>query len=107
MTTLTDEQDAGSTDLSQQLRTYHGFLIGIRYVVLAFIVAGSFLILTFCTGAGFWGGLVVAAIVVIAGVYFAKRRTGDSWVSQVATLVMSTEAESGHPIEDRVAARKP
>ena len=87
-------------DVTQQLRTYHGVLLGLRYVVLNFIVIASFLILAFCTGAGFWGGAAVALVFLLVGLWFAKDRHGPTVASQVGALFISTSAESGHEIED-------
>ena len=91
-------------DTRQQLRTYHGFLIGLRYMVLHLIVVISFLVLAFCTGAGVPGGAFVALILLAVGLYFAKDRKKVTWTSQAATLVMTTAAEAGHPVEDQLRA---
>jgi hypothetical protein len=89
-------------DVSQQLRTYHGFLVGLRYVVLNFMVIASFLVLAFATGAGFWGAAFVALIVLMVGLYFARDHKGLKWPSEFGALFISTSAESGHEIEDMV-----
>jgi hypothetical protein len=89
-------------DVSQQLRTYHGFLLGLRYVVMHFIVIASFLILAFCTGAGFWGGAAAALVALLIGLYFARDRKRVTWASEFGALFISTSAESGHEIEDMV-----
>ena len=89
-------------DVSQQLRTYHGFMIGLRYVVLHFIVIASFLVLAFCTGAGFWGAAFVALVALLVGLYFATDRKQVTWASEFGALFISTSAESGHEIEDMV-----
>jgi hypothetical protein len=94
------EHHHAQQDVSQQLRTYHGVLLGLRYVVLNFIVIASFLVLAFCTGAGFWGGAFVALAALLVGLYFAKDRHGPTLPSQVGALFISTSAESGHEIED-------
>lgn len=82
----------------QQARTYHGFLIGLRYIVLAHVVLVTVLILGFCTSTPWIGVFVVGAIELAVGLYFARDRETLEWPSQVATLVMTTAAESGeHP----------
>jgi hypothetical protein len=88
----------------QHLRTYNGFLVGMRFVVAHAVVVLSFLILAFCTGAGIWGGAFVALVLLVAGVYFAKDRRRIGWASEVGTLVMTTAYESGHVIEDEYRA---
>jgi len=90
-----DETDAGGPRPAQQLRTYHGFLIGIRYVVLAHIVIGSFLILAFCTSTAWMGALAVALVELAVGLFLARDRETVGWPSEMATLVMTTAAESG------------
>jgi hypothetical protein len=90
-------------DATQQLRTYHGVLIGIRYVVLHFIVIVSFLVLALATPVGWIGAFVIAAIELAVGLWFAKDRKEVSWPSEFATLFITTSAESGHPVEDQIA----
>lgn len=80
---------------AQQLRTYHGFLIGLRYIVLAHLVLGTVLILGFCTQTPWIAVIVIGAIELVVGLYFARDRETVEWPSQVATLVMTTAAESG------------
>ena len=92
-----DEDTHPPVDFQQNLRTYHGVLIGLRYVVLAHIVAGSFLVLTFCTPAGWLGGAVVALIELGVGLALAKDRKAHTWMSDAATLFISTSDESGAP----------
>jgi hypothetical protein len=82
--------------IDQSLRTYHGVLVGLRYVVLAFIVTASFLILAFCTPAGLLGGGVVALIALGVGLALARDRERPTWLSEFATLFITTSAESGH-----------
>jgi hypothetical protein len=82
--------------IDQSLRTYHGVLVGLRYVVLHFIVVASFLTLAFCTPAGLLGGGVVAAIELWLGLILAKDRKQPTWLSEFATLFITTSAESGH-----------
>jgi hypothetical protein len=99
-----EPQRHGEMDVSRQLRTYHGFLIGPRYVVLAHIAAGSFIVLSFFTSAGVGVGLFVAFVELVIGLYFAKDRRQVSWQSKVASLIVTTTAESGdYSIEGRLA----
>ena len=88
-------QPAVQTEPAQQLRTYHGFLIALRYVVLAHLVLGTVLILGFCTSTPWLAVLVVGAIELAIGLFFARDRATLEWPSQVATSVMTTAAESG------------
>ena len=99
---MVDEQPHIAPKLADKLTTYHHFLVGARYVVLAFAVVLSFLLLTFC-GGGLGAGLFVAVVELALGLYFARDRKQLSWVSEAATLVMSTSAEHPHPVEDEAA----
>lgn len=87
------ERDPEQQFLVSKARTYHHVLIAIRYVVLAHIVVGTFLVLAFCTRAGFWGGLFAALIELWIGLYFAKDGHRHAWPSEVATLFISTGGE--------------
>jgi hypothetical protein len=84
-----------SADIRQQLRTYHHVLIALRYVVLAHIVVGSFLILAFCTPAGVLGGGFIALVELACGLVLAKDRNHQTWLSEAATLFVSTSVDSG------------
>jgi hypothetical protein len=86
-------------DVDAKLKSYHGFLLSLRYIALASIVVISFLVLTFCTTAGWGAGLFVAAIELAVGLNFAKVRRRLSWQSEVASLFVATAWESGQPIE--------
>jgi hypothetical protein len=94
----------GSADLEQQIRAYHGFMLGLRYIVLALIVSGSFLVLAFCTSAGWGVSAFVALVELIVGLYFAEDRDQVTWPSVFGGLFISTAAESGLPIEERLRA---
>jgi len=82
--------------LREKQITYHHLLIALRYVVLAHIMVGTFLILAFATPAGLLGGFVVAAIELAVGLVLAKDRKQPTWLSEAATLFISTSADSGH-----------
>lgn len=89
----------GPPELLEHERSYHGFLMGARWVAMLTVVALSFLILAFSTNAGFFGALVVAAIELVVGVWLVRDRPQPTWVSNAATLFMTTSVESGdhHP----------
>jgi hypothetical protein len=84
-------------DVSEQLKTYHSFMIVLRYIVLTTVVSISLLTILFCTSLGWGGGICVAIVELAIGIYFAKERKGNSWQTQVAELIASTEGESGQP----------
>jgi UPF0716 family protein affecting phage T7 exclusion len=80
-------------------RSYHGFLIGARWTAVMTAVALTFLILAFATSAGFWGAAFVALVTLAVGVWLVRDRGKANWVSNAATLFMTTSVESGdhHP----------
>jgi hypothetical protein len=82
--------------LREKLTTYHHLLIALRYVVLAHVVVGSFLVLAFCTSAGIFAAIVIAALELAVGLALAKDRKRPNWMSEAATLFISTSADSGH-----------
>jgi hypothetical protein len=84
-----------TANISQNLRTYHGVLIGLRYVVLALVVVGSFLILAFCTQASYLTAAVIALIELACGLALAKDRKAPNWMSEASTLFISTSVDSG------------
>lgn len=89
----------GTQDVTEQRRTYHAFLIALRYIVLAHIVVGVFFISTLAGGASWLQGLIAALICLALGLYFAKDRRRVGPASKIATLVTSTAADSGHTDE--------
>jgi len=89
----------GTQDATEQRRTYHAFLIALRYIVLATVVVVSFFTLPLAGGASWLQALAVALICLAVGLYFAKDRRKMSRASEVATLFISTAADSGHTDE--------
>lgn len=89
----------GPPELLEHERSYHGFLMGARWVAMLTAVALSFLILAFSTKAGFFGAAFVAAVLLVGGVWLVRDRPQPNWVSNAATLFMTTSVESGdhHP----------
>jgi hypothetical protein len=65
----------GAMDISEQAATF-SLVMGMTKWGSLFVGAlVLFLVLWFCTGAGFGGALVTAAIVVALGVFFLRSRT--------------------------------
>ncbi|HWE46098.1 MAG TPA: hypothetical protein VG407_08715 [Caulobacteraceae bacterium] len=102
-TGLVDYGPGHEPPIREKLGTYHHFLIAARYIVLAHVVVGTFLVMAFASQATVFSAFVVALIELIIGLYVAKERKPGNWVSGAATLLMDTSADSGHVIEDRVA----
>jgi hypothetical protein len=65
-------------------RTYHAFAVLLRWAMLGLASAISALTVGFATPGGFWGGLVVFALVWTAGYFGMVRREEkqplDPWV---------------------------
>ena len=55
-------------------RTYHAFAVLLRWSMLCLASAISGLTVWFATPGGFWGGLVVFAVVWVAGYYGMVKR---------------------------------
>jgi hypothetical protein len=66
-------------------KTYHAFSILLRWAMLGLASGISSLTVGFATPGGFWGGLVVFAVVWTAGYYGMVRREEkqplDPWVA--------------------------
>ena len=102
--TLEQHPHHASTGLDQQIRAYHGFMVGMRYVVVVLIVTTTFLTLAYASDAGLGSALFVAAVELAVGLYFARDRDQVGWPSVFGGLFISTAAESGMPIEERLRA---
>ncbi|HEY1426255.1 MAG TPA: aa3-type cytochrome c oxidase subunit IV [Caulobacteraceae bacterium] len=74
------------TILEAHGRTFHGFMLAVKVFCAHLAVIVTFLVITFCTTAG-WGWALLAAIVVAAAAIFALTHG----------LNHSTEDASLHP----------
>ncbi|HUZ12580.1 MAG TPA: hypothetical protein VMU93_07030 [Caulobacteraceae bacterium] len=97
---MADDYIPGTLDVAAKLASYRRFLAGMRYVVLAQVVALSFLILTFC-GAGLGAGLFVAVVELVGGLYLARRGHRTGAASEMATAFVTTSSAHPHPVEDQ------
>lgn len=80
MATLASSGDynRGDMTIQEQARTYHVFLLMAKWGSLALAVGLIFLILWFCTNAGFLGGAVTAAVVLAAGIAVLRDRSAGA-----------------------------
>jgi hypothetical protein len=76
-----------ANELERHAHTYHGFMLGMKWVAIGLATMITLLILWFATPVGFLGAVVGAAI-VLAGAIWAMNRF----------LAHSTESEDGELI---------
>jgi hypothetical protein len=88
---------ATPAEVASHVKTYHGFMVGLRYVVLAHIVAGVFALTTFFSGGGWFLGIPATIVVLAIGLWFAKDRKQVTAASKLATLLVSTAADEDPP----------
>ncbi|MBV8594033.1 MAG: aa3-type cytochrome c oxidase subunit IV [Caulobacteraceae bacterium] len=62
----------GDQPVAEQVRTYQAFGALTKYACLALAAVILLGALWFCVGVGFFGGLIPAVIVVVAGVVFLR-----------------------------------
>lgn len=55
--------------LATHAHTFHRFMLGMKWVCIHLAAVLSFLVLSFCTGAGWGVGLAAAIAVIAVGVY--------------------------------------
>jgi uncharacterized membrane protein YjjP (DUF1212 family) len=66
----------GDMDIHEQVKTYEFVMSLTKWGALAIAVSILFATLWFCTGAGFFGALVTAIVVVIVGVLVLRGGGG-------------------------------
>lgn len=76
-----------ANELQRHASTYHGFMLGMKWVVIHLAVIITLLVLWFATPVGFVGAVVGAAIVLAAAIWAMNR-----------FLAHSTESEDGELI---------
>jgi hypothetical protein len=73
-------------------QTYHRFMLGVKWMAIHLAVLLVFLILWFCTSAGFFAALIAALIVLGAGIY-----------AMTHGLAHSTEKDNPNALQPRIA----
>jgi hypothetical protein len=76
-----------SAELQRHARTYHGFMLGVKWFCIHLATLLTLLIIWFATPAGFVGAVVGAAIVYAAAIWAMNQ-----------FLAHSTESEDGELI---------
>lgn len=64
----------GDQDISEQVATFHAFGKMVKWGSLALAVLLIMLVLWFCVGAGFIGGIVTGAVVLALGIFFLRAK---------------------------------
>jgi hypothetical protein len=83
---MADVSTESESVLQAHGRTFHGFMLGVKWFCSTLATLMTFLVISFCTSAG-WGVALLAAIIVAAVAIFAMNHG----------LAHSTEEESLHP----------
>jgi hypothetical protein len=65
----------GQMDISQNVASFHIFALLTKWGSLAAAAILALLVLWFCTGAGFGGGLITAAIITAIGIAVLRERS--------------------------------
>lgn len=68
----------GDMAIQEQVHTYHLFILLAKWGSLATAVALIFLILWFCTTAGFLGALVTGVVVLAVGIAVLRDRSAQA-----------------------------
>jgi hypothetical protein len=74
MTDTVHEYHSGDQDISEQLETFSLFGKLMKWGSLAIAVLLVTLVLWFCVGAGFFGGLVPGLGVLLVGIFFLRDK---------------------------------
>jgi hypothetical protein len=65
-----------SIEVIEHERTFHRFVLGLKWIVLLHLAGLSFLVLLFCTPAGFVGSALTGVIIFAIGAPFLLREPG-------------------------------
>ena len=68
----------GEMDIHEQRDTFHAFLGLTKWGSLALAVALVFLVLTFCTKAGWLAGAVTGFVILAIGIFALRSKPGDA-----------------------------
>ncbi len=73
-------------EVLRHARTYHGFMLGMKWVCISLGTLITLLIAWFATPAGFWGALFCAAIVFAGGAWAMNHGLNHSTEAEDAEL---------------------
>ena len=78
MTDAAHDYHSGDQDITEQQATFSLFKKMMKWGSLAIAVLLVTLVLWFCVGAGFFGGLLSGLVVLALGIYFLRDRPAAS-----------------------------
>jgi hypothetical protein len=67
----------GEMDIHEQLGAYHAFLAVSKWFSLALGATLIFLVMWFCTGAGFFAGLITGLVIAVVGFLVLRGGPGE------------------------------
>ena len=67
------ESPGADGEISVHAETYHRFMLGVKWMAIHLAVILVFLVLWFCTSAGFFAALIGALLVLAAGVFIMRQ----------------------------------
>ena len=72
MSDAVHEYHTGDQDIHEQVATFEAFGRMVKWGCLAIAALLLMLVLWFCVGAGFFGGLIPAIILLAVGIFFLR-----------------------------------
>ena len=78
MTEAVHEYHSGDQDITEQESTFSLFGKLIKWGSLAVAVLVLTLVLWFCVGAGFFGGVIPGLVLLFVGIYFLRAKPAES-----------------------------
>jgi hypothetical protein len=74
MSDAVHEYHSGDQDIREQVATFEAFGKMVKWGSLAIAALLLALVLWFCIGAGFFGGVIPAALLVAVGIFFLREK---------------------------------
>ncbi len=73
-----DDYHRGEMEIAEQASTYSLFMNLTKWGSLVLAAVLTFVVLWFCTEAGFLGGAMAGVVLFVAGFFFLKKKTEDA-----------------------------
>lgn len=73
-------------EVLRHARTYHGFMLGMKWVCIGLGTLISLLVVWFATPLGFWGGLFCGAVILAGGAWAMNHGLNQSTEAEDAEL---------------------